>query len=255
MRSLRLYFFDWGNIRTKLFIMLVIAVILLTGGVLFSNNGEPVFYNQPVYQGSSRFKEVALTVNVYWGEEYISQMLDIMRRNDVKATFFLGGIWVKKNPELAARIAGEGHEIGSHGYSHPHPDQLSRSENLKEIQKAEDVIYQATGVKPTLFAPPYGERGPAVLQAADEAAYTTILWSIDTIDWQLPPPEVIVQRVVSRSHNGAIVLMHPTAPTVKALPEIIQKLKEKGYHLETVSKLLKNIEATDTSVQGQKVRI
>lgn len=251
---MRFYFFTWPVIRYQI-ILILIAAILFSGGMLLISRTEPVMYNQPVYQGSSRHKEISLTVNVFWGEEYIPQILDILRQKNVKATFFLGGTWAKKYPELAARIAGEGHEIGSHGYSHPHPDRLSKSENMKDIKKAEEIIIQATGIKPTLFAPPYGERGRSVLQAAAEASYTTILWSVDTIDWQLPSPEVIVQRVTTKAHNGAIVLMHPTAPTVRALPEIIEKLNEKGFQLVTVSKLLEGIESADTSVVGVRMKI
>ena len=221
------------------------ALLLFVGGLIVGRDTGTVVSSHPIYQGSSSNKEIALTVNVFWGEEHIPQMLDILKENNVKATFYLGGTWVKKFPELAARIAREGHEIGSHGYSHPHPDQLSKSDNLRDIQKAEDIIYQATGIRPRLFAPPYGERGPSVLKAADEASYTTILWSVDTIDWQLPPPEVIVDRVVGKAHNGAIVLMHPTAPTVKALPQIVQRLKKDGYQLVTVPKLLEGLDAME----------
>jgi probable sporulation protein (polysaccharide deacetylase family) len=241
-------------LRQKIYFILL-AAALFAGGMLYSGHVEPVSYSQPVYQGSGRHKEVALTVNVFWGEEYIPQMLDILSSNNVKATFFLGGIWVKKYPELAARIAREGHVIGSHGYSHPHPDQLSKSANLKDIMKAEQIIFQATGIKPRLYAPPYGERGPSVLQAAGQASYTTVLWSVDTVDWQLPPPEVIVERVVGKAHNGAIVLMHPTAPTVKALPEIIRWLKKEGYQVVTVPRLLEGIEASESSVRGQRMII
>lgn len=251
---MRYYFFDRQSMLRMLFLALS-AAVLFAGGMYYAGRVEPVSHSQPVYQGSGRHREVALTVNVFWGEEYIPQMLDILRQNDIKATFFLGGTWVKKYPDLAARIAREDHEIGSHGYSHPHPDQLSKSANLKEIQKAEDLIYRATGVRPRLFAPPYGERGPSVLEAADDAAYTTILWSVDTVDWQLPPPEVIVQRVAGRVHNGAIILMHPTAPTVRALPAIIERLKKEGYRPVTVSKLLEGLEETDTSVRGPKMSI
>ncbi|MHB8157376.1 MAG: polysaccharide deacetylase family protein [Desulfocucumaceae bacterium] len=251
---MRFYILSWRSIGGKL-LLAMLAVILLVSGMLLIREVETVTNNHPVYQGSSRNRELALTVNVFWGEEHIPQMLDTLKQNDVKATFYLGGTWVKRYPELAARIAKEGHEIGSHGYAHPHPDRISKSANLRDIQKAEDVIYQATGIRPRLFAPPYGERGPSVLQAADEASYTTILWSVDTIDWQLPPSEVVVDRVVKQAHNGAIVLMHPTAPTNKALSEIIQKLKKDGYQLVTVSKLLEGLEAIDTSVQGRKVAI
>ncbi|MCL6612383.1 MAG: polysaccharide deacetylase family protein [Peptococcaceae bacterium] len=223
--------------------------------MFFSGRVEPVSHSQPVYQGSSRYREVAITVNVFWGEEHIPQMLDIFSRNNIKATFFLGGTWVKKYPDLAARIAREGHEIGSHGHSHPHPDRLSKSENLRDIKRAEEIIVQATGVRPRLYAPPYGERGPAVLQAADEASYITILWSVDTLDWQLPPPDQIVRRVAGKVHNGAIILMHPTAPTVRALPEIIQSLKKEGYEAVTVSRLLEGLDAVEGTVRGQRVII
>ncbi|MFZ5645758.1 MAG: polysaccharide deacetylase family protein [Bacillota bacterium] len=249
---MRLYVFDRRSIGSVLLVAAA-ALLLFISGMLITRDMETVAYNHPIYQGNSRNKDIALTVNVFWGEEHVPLMLEILKENNVKATFFLGGTWVKKYPDLAERIVREGHEIGSHGYSHPHPDKLSKSANLREIQKAEEIIYQATGVRPRLFAPPYGERGPSVLQAADEASYTTILWSIDTLDWQLPQPDVVVSRVVSKAHNGAIVLMHPTAPTVKALPEIVKKLKGQGYKLVPVSRLLEDLEATDASVPGKKV--
>lgn len=251
---MRLFILDRKIIGSVL-LLAVAAMLLFVTGIAVSRDMEAVAYSNPIYQGSSHIKEVALTVNVFWGEEYIPQMLEILKENNVKATFYLGGTWVKKFPELADRIAKEGHEIGSHGYSHPHPDQLSKADNLRDIQKAEEIIYQATGIRPRLFAPPFGERGPAVLQAADEASYDTVLWSVDTIDWQQPPPEVVVDRVVNNVHNGAIVLMHPTAPTVKALPEIIKRLKKSGYQLVTVPKLLEGLEATDSGVQGDRTTI
>lgn len=251
---MRFYVFNRRNIENKFF-WTALALLFFMVGTMFGGGADPVVQNQPIYQGSSRHKEIALTVNVFWGEEYIPQMLDTLKQNNIKATFFLGGTWVKKYPELASRIAAEGHEIGSHGYSHPHPDQLSKFENLREIQKSEDIIYQATGIRPRLFAPPYGERGPSVLRAADEASYTTVLWSVDTIDWQLPQPQIIVQRVVEHVHNGAIVLMHPTAPTVKALPEIIKQLKKDGYQLVNVSRIMEGLEAIDSSVTGKKTVI
>ncbi len=251
---MRIYLFHRRVIRPK-FLYLLTAAVLFAGGMFFAGRLEPASYSQPIYQGSGRYREVALTVNVFWGEEYIPRMLEILSQHNVKATFFLGGTWVKKYPDLAALIVREGHEIGSHGYSHPHPDRLSKSANLRDIRKAEEIIFQATGVRPRLYAPPYGERGPAVLQAAGEASYVTILWSVDTVDWQLPPPEVIVDRVTSKVHNGAIVLMHPTAPTVGALPEIIQRLRKEGYHLVTVSRLLEGIETSEGSLRSLRMMI
>ncbi len=217
---------------------------LLAWGYWYNHSLQalPAVQPQPIYQGSSREKEIALTINVFWGEEYLPQMLEIFAREKVPATFFIGGRWAEQFPVLTRKIHQQGHEIGSHGYTHPHPDQLSVSGNLKDIRRAEEVLVKITGDRPKLFAPPYGEHGPTVLQAAREAGYRTILWSVDTVDWQRPEPQMISNRVLEKAHNGAIVLMHPTAPTVEALPVIIQELKSRGYRLVTVSQLLRHLE-------------
>ncbi len=224
----------------KLIAWLVLLALFVLIGYLAMKDAYPTL--APIYQGSEERKEIALTINVYWGEEYLPQMLQILRENNVKATFNIGGMWAEKFPELLKKIADEGHEIGSHGYSHPHPDQLSKAGNLREMMRSEKIIEEITGQEIKLFAPPYGERGNTVLEAAEEAGYQFILWSVDTIDWQRPAPEVIIRRVVQKAHNGAIVLMHPTAPTVSALPTMIKELKANGYQLVTVSELIKGIE-------------
>lgn len=229
--------------------VLIFAVILIAvcAGVLFALTGReqlPVVNDeeQPIYQGSSDRKEIALTCNVFWGEQFLPSMLEILERHEVPVTFFIGGTWAEKNPNLTRELVRKGHEIGNHGYSHPHPDRLSKQENLEDIEKCGEVLMRITGQRPHLYAPPYGERGPAVLEAAREAGYKTILWSIDTVDWKQPPPEVIVNRIVNNVQNGAIVLMHPTAPIVCALPEIITKVQKKGYSFVTVSELLRESE-------------
>ncbi len=193
---------------------------------------------EPVYRGDPEGKLIALTCNVFWGEEYIGRMLDILQEKDVKVTFFIGGGWAEKFPQLVREVYQRGHEIGNHSYSHPHPDEISREANAREIARAEEVIKGITGEKPVFFAPPYGERGLAVLAAAEEMGYRTILWSIDTVDWRRPEPGTITARVLHKAHNGAIVLMHPTAPTVHALPDIIDGLRAQGYRLVTLGEML-----------------
>lgn len=231
------------SIKLKSVLCLLVMFIVLSGfgsqhPCFAVQNGDDLINNGPVYHGDPKAKKMALTVNVFWGEEYLPQMLDIMARHKVKATFFIGGVWAEKFPDLLLSIEEAGHEIGSHGYAHPHPDRIGKHGNLEDINKAGKIIYKITGHIPQLYAPPYGERGPAVLEAAREAGYTTILWSIDTVDWQRPGADVIAHRVLDRAENGAIVLMHPTAPTVEALSQIIISLQEKGFSLVTVSELL-----------------
>lgn len=228
----------------------LLSIIIFFMGMAYLKTWEnpAVLTLSPLYKGSSSEKKIAFTFNVVWGEEYIPQILEILNANNVNATFFIGGQWAENYPDLVAEIFNSGNEIGNHGYSHPHPDRISKQDNYRQIKKTEDVINSVTGIRTTLFAPPYGERGDNVLKAAEEAGYTTILWSIDTLDWQRPDPSLIVSRVLSKSHNGAIVLMHPTAPTVSALPIIINDLKKQGYDIVKIPTLLADLEDNGTAI-------
>jgi len=192
----------------------------------------------PIFRGRADVHSVALTCNVVWGEEYLPRFLDILQEKDVKMTFYLGGKWVEENQELARRIAAAGHEIANHGYDHRHHQNLDKAGNQVEITKASEAIVRVTGKEAKLFAPPYGEFNATIVTAADELGYKTVMWSIDTVDWKLPGVNTIVGRVLGKAHNGAFVLMHPTAQTIEALPAIIDGLREQGFSLTTVTEIL-----------------
>lgn len=192
----------------------------------------------PIYHGNEEKKSVALACNVFWGEEYLPAMLDELDKKQVKITFFIGGSWAKRFPELVQEIARRGHELGNHTYSHPHPNTLNKEQNKEQILKAQQLVYDLTGVETRLYAPPYGEFNDTVLQAAHDLGYSTILWSIDTVDWKRPPADQIQSKVIKKLHPGAIILMHPTDPTRQALPNLLQEMEEKGYTVTTVSQLL-----------------
>lgn len=225
--------------RQKVWFIILLTCIPLLGGYLLAmdNQARPVL-QEPIYQGSRSEERIALTVNVDWGEEYLPSILETCRLKKVPLTFFITGRWAEKYPQLVKEIAAAGHEVGSHGYGHVHPDGLSVADNLREIKRGEGVLTGILGTKPRLYAPPYGERGPGVLKAAEEAKYRTILWSIDSLDWQHRNRQITIERVVSRAHNGAIVLMHPTNGTAEAMPELLEALKDKGFDLVTVSELI-----------------
>lgn len=237
---MRIYYFNLNYVVRRLItVLLVLLTILLAIKLIEYNLFKPAVTNfEPIYHGSDQTKKIALTCNVVWGEEYVPQMLEILKKNNVKMTFFLGGKWVKDFPDLTGEMAKDNHELGNHSYSHPHPTFISRAENIKEIESTEQAVYQLTKISTKLYAPPYGEFNNTVLDAAGQLGYKTILWSIDTRDWQRPPADEIVRRVCDKAHNGAIVLMHPTKPTVEALPVIIENLKAKGYQLTTVSDII-----------------
>lgn len=196
------------------------------------------FSQYPIFQGNSAKKEMALVINVAWGNENLSPMLATLEEEQVRATFFLVGRWAAKYPDLVRAIAAGGHEFGNHAYSDPHLPMLSREAIAQEIERTSAVIKEITGQEVLFFSPPYNDFNQKVLEVASEQGYLTVLCSLDTADWMRPGVERIVRRIVPRAHNGGIVLMHPTEQTPQALIQIIKGLKEQGYKLVTISQLL-----------------
>ena len=192
----------------------------------------------PYYQGPTDEPKVSLMINVDWGNEYIPTILDIFAQYNITTTWFPTGSWVAKFPELARLIADAGHEIGNHGGWHGMPSQMTADEVRELILDGEEKIINVTGQKPRVFAPPAGDMNKQTVAIAGELGYKTVLWTVDTVDWQRPAPTVIIDRVMSKIQNGALVLMHPTEPTAAALPIIIEQLQAKGYQVVTVSELL-----------------
>ncbi len=184
---------------------------------------------------------IALTVNVVWGSEYLPAIVQALKTQGARATFFLGGQWAEKHPDLARMLRQEGMEIGSHGDGHRHVGSLGVADNVREIASADEKIWRATGVHPRLYAPAYGELSPAVYEAATQQGVRVVMWSIDTIDWRTwHTPDIIRGRVLARLRPGAIVLMHPTDRTAAALPELLKELKARGYQVVGVQELLRS---------------
>ncbi len=191
----------------------------------------------PIYRANPNKPSVSFIINVAWGNEYIAPMLDTLKKHRVKATFVLEGRWVKNNPEMAKTIAKEGHELGNHSYTHPDMQKLSLQASMKEIDDTNKVIQEVTGVKPALFGPPSGSFNEMTVKAASNLGMETILWTVDTVDWRKPAPDVLINRVVTKLHNGALVLMHPTDSTSKSLETLITSI-EKTYEIIPVGEAL-----------------
>lgn len=192
----------------------------------------------PIYKGNPNKPMVSLMVNVAWGNEYLSEILKVMKAEHVHATFFLDGSWVKKNPDFVKMIAEQGHEIGNHAYSHPDMKAMSAATIRSEIQKTNTVIRATLGRTPKLFAPPSGSYGPQVVNIADNLGMKTILWTADTVDWKKPQAFEMAQRVLQQVHAGTLILMHPTSSTAEGLKMMIDGIRDRGYQIGTVSSLL-----------------
>lgn len=192
----------------------------------------------PIYRGNPDKPMVSFLINVAWGNEFLQPILKTLKDNSIHATFFLEGRWVKENPELAKMIVDSGHEVGNHSYTHPDMKVLSADRIREQLINTNQVINATTGVQVRLFAPPSGSYRDEVVKIAHSMNLKTIMWSVDTVDWQKPSPETIVTRVMSKIHPGALILMHPTDSTEKSLQQLINEIKKKHLRIGTVSKLM-----------------
>ena len=204
------------------YVMIIFIIILILIYIFFYNKVDETFNLDIYYKGNVDDRIVAFACNVDWGDEYIPTMLEIFKEKNINITFFVTGKWAAKNPELLIKIYEQGHEIGNHGYRHIDYDKLSYEENKEEIIKAHNTIREIIKSKPKYFAPPSGAYNDNTIKAAKDLNYDIIMWSIDTIDWHKDSnKQKIIERVTNKIHNSAIILIHPTEETIKALPDII----------------------------------
>lgn len=194
----------------------------------------------PIYRGHPKKQMIALMINVSWGEEFLPDIVRVLEEEQVKATFFVEGKWAKAYPELVQLLVEEGHAIGNHAYNHPDMATLSRDEMEEQIDETNQILQALTGKRPHWFAPPSGSYNMDVVDVADELEMETILWTVDTIDWQNPSASVMINRVMSNIHPGATVLMHPTRPVADGLEQLIKDIKAKKLKLGTINELMKS---------------
>ncbi len=225
-------------VTNAILITLIVGMFFLafTGGVksAFANKTNL----EAVYRGNAEKNNVSLMINVYWGTEFIEPMLEVLKNEEVKTTFFVGGTWANSNTEILQKIVEDGHEIANHGYYHKDHKYLSDERNQEEIYITHKLIKELVNVEMNLFAPPSGSYNAKTLEIANNLGYKTIMWTKDTIDWRDKDSSLAFSRATKNPKNGDLILMHPTAHTLKALPEIIKFYKEKGFNLTTVSETI-----------------
>lgn len=192
--------------------------------------------NNVYYSGNTKNNMVTLMINVYWGNEFLYDILNILKQHNITTTFFVGGSWVEKHSDLFLSIAECGHEIGNHGFFHKDHSKLSYSENQTEILACHKIVKTYANVSMDLFAPPSGYIGDNVLSAATDLGYKVIMWTHDTIDWRDDDVDLIVKRATNNVKAGDLILMHPTKATALALPSILEIMYQKGFTVGTVSK-------------------
>ncbi|WP_226660046.1 polysaccharide deacetylase family sporulation protein PdaB [Pseudalkalibacillus hwajinpoensis] len=241
------FFWIWNGIRIKQGLIIVTAaffaaiILFVEGGDLavFTNNDVPL----AVDQVKSDEKRLALTFDISWGETKAIPILEELKQNNVKASFFISGAWAERHPEIVEQITKDGHEIGNLGYRYENYTTMKDEEIKKDIIRSSEAIKKVTDEEPHLLRPPNGNFDKRVLLLSDKFNYTVIHWSLDSEDWRNPGVENIVQNVTKEIDPGDIVLMHASdsaKQTAEALPEMIAALKKKGYSFATVSELVSN---------------
>lgn len=230
-----------------------IAFLLVAAGAFFGMQShqapivemyEPVHargHEMPIFYVRTERKACALTFDISWGEKMPDKVLDILKDESVKATFFLSGPWASRHRNVVKRIVGDGHELASHGHDHVNLSEYSKEEIAENIRQADNILTNLSGATLKYFRPPNGDYDDIVVLTARELGYETVIWSVDSIDWKNPGVSYIVQRVSGLVFPGAIILFHASdsAPqTPEALPLVIENLRSAGYELVTLGQLM-----------------
>ncbi|MGE4354465.1 MAG: polysaccharide deacetylase family protein [Oscillospiraceae bacterium] len=193
----------------------------------------------PIYCVQREDKVVSLTFDAAWGNEDTEELINILGKYGVKATFFVVGDWVEKYPESVKQLYDAGEEVMNHSDDHAHFSKLTAQQIRDNINACSDKIEAITGVRPTLFRAPYGEYDDHVISTVNDMDIHTIQWDVDSLDWKDLSAADITKRVTSNVEKGSIILFHNAAKnTPEALPAIIEYLIGEGYKIVPVSEII-----------------
>ncbi len=241
-------------------IAVTVAVTVFSGstletgswGLSFRQEGAPPIGNagkdqlaqyDGAYIGNTEEKVLYLTFDAGYENGCTEKILDILKEQQVPAAFFLVGNYIEKNADLVRRMVAEGHIVGNHTMHHYDMSKLSTQEAFqKELQDLEDLYRGKTGQElPKYYRPPQGIYSEENLRMAKELGYKTVFWSLAYVDWNndaQPTREQALEKLLPRTHPGAVILLHSTSKTnTEILTELIQTWKDEGYRFGTVEEL------------------
>lgn len=232
-----------GSIKRTLVILIATTIVLLYSAFQISRNHQFQFFGKIISHVETDKKVVALTFDdgpTYKGTEPV---IEILRQHEIKATFYLNGRPMQQHPELATLLIDAGHEIGNHSYSHKRMVFMPYSDVAEELESTSKLIRELGYQGEIRFRPPYGKKLFMLPYYLANNDITTATWDVEaeTFHQGEDTPELIVKRTMKSVKPGSIILlhvMHGDGSTLKALPEIISRLKQRGYRFATVSELI-----------------
>lgn len=219
-----------------------IILLLIYSSFLFygSYNVRSNFYLKTISAAGTARKAIAISFDDGPVPLYTPQILQVLKAHQVKAAFFCIGKRIRENESLLKQVFDEGHVIGNHSYSHDlWFDLFSSSKMNRELQLMNEIVQKVTGVKPRLFRPPYGVTNPNLKKAIEKNNFTPIGWTVRSMDTVAKDAQKLLAKVIGSLKPGAIVLFHDTSKvTLDMLPAFIQQVREKGYEIVRLDKLL-----------------
>ena len=223
----------WG--LSALAASLLAFIFTFTNSFLFADNKKKL----PIYKVSRDEKIVSISFDAAWGNEYTQTLLDVLKKYDVKTTFFLVGMWVDKFPESVKAIAEAGHDIGNHSDTHPHLPKQSAEKIKEQIENCNNKVEKLTGKRPILFRFPYGDYDNKSMEELENLNMYPIQWNIDSLDWKNKKCEEMCKRIIPKLSPGSIILMHNGAKyTAESLPTIIERIQSEGYKIVPISEII-----------------
>ena len=196
------------------------------------------------YLGDTSKKRLYLTFDAGYENGYTEHILDVLKKHEVKAAFFLVGNYISTKPELVKRMVSEGHIVGNHTFNHPDMSKISSEESFhSELIQLENLFEQTTGQKMQKFyCPPQGKYSEENLKLAQQEGYKTIFWSLAYVDWyndKQPTRQEAMEKLMPRIHNGAVILLHSTSKTnSEILDDLLTNLEQQGYTFGEITELV-----------------
>jgi peptidoglycan/xylan/chitin deacetylase (PgdA/CDA1 family) len=221
-------------------LLLVLIFLVQSNWILHSCDAvADVYYS---IEQKSDAKNVALTFDDGPHGILTPKLLDILKEQGAKATFFVMGVKAIIHPEIILRAHNEGHEIANHVWDHPVLTKITYEKLHHQLSITNDAIYKALNVTPAVMRPPYGNTNRKLnSHIAKHENLTVIMWSHDTNDWRRPPYKNIFKSALEVMKPGTVLLCHDIHPgTIKAMPAFIEQAKKNGYNFLTVSKMIEN---------------
>ena len=221
----------------------VLAVVLIIALVFFGFTATTASAKQrrtPIYCVKTEEKKVAISFDACWGADKTLEILSMLDHYGVVANYFCVSSWAEKYSDKLKTLSDSGRvEIGTHSKTHSHMSKLSKKQIEEELTTSSNIIKNITGKEVTLFRPPYGEYNNTLVETSFALGLYPIQWDVDSLDWKDLSANAIATRILTKTKNGSIILMHNDGKhTVEALPLIITGLKNKGYSFVFISDLI-----------------